>query len=202
MQTLPDATPAAETVSSRLLAEALQNLGSSPAPTVLDFGPGNADTLAHLGRYGGRIIFADLLDTVQGLASRAQTLVELPRDARATWLRQALHVPLDRQIDVCLFWDVLHCLPLPLLQGIGDALHPYLAPGCRAYAFGALHNDGDWQHNTYGIIDHEHLRLTPQAPLPSYHVHSQQSLTEHLPGFQIARGTLLLTGRLELLLTT
>ncbi len=162
--------------------------------TVLDLGPGNAETLRFLSRFRARVYFADLLDH--------PVLREPPEDIDpgdlATALSQQLGLPGDTRLDVCLIWDYLHYLDLPLVEILSSVLRPLLAKGTRGYGFGTLHGKPPQDSNHYGITDLETLAAHPLDTQPRYFAHSQQRLGEHFPALQIARATLLREGRLEL----
>jgi len=157
-------------------------------------GPGNAETLQFLSRFRARICFADLLDN----PILCNPPEELDATELAATLTRQLAVPAETRINVCLLWDYLHYLDLPLVEILSSVLQPLLAKGARGYGFGTLHGKPPGDANHYGIVNAETLVPHPIDQQHRYFAHSQQSLSEHFPVLQIARGTLLREGRLEL----
>jgi hypothetical protein len=188
-------------VASRLLTHVFTGLEDSEKITVLDVGPGQAPTLNFLSQFPSRVYFADLYaldvtldDPDAGDATReAHALREFDK---------ALQLSADTVIDVCLFWDYLHCLNLPALRALSAALSPHLHRGSRGYAFGALHSHTPMDHSDYSIHDLTHLRRSAATYPPFERPHTQKTLSEHFIAFQVAKGTLMSEGRLELFLET
>lgn len=183
-------------MASRLLPEVFAGFEAGDPITVLDLGPGNADTLGFLSRYRARVFFADLLEN--------PILRSPPEDIEAAELTdilaQQLAVPVGTRLNVCLLWDYLHYLDLQQIELLSSIIRPLLAKGARGYGFGTLHGKPPNDANQYGIADIETLAAHPAASDYRYLAHSQQRLSEHFSALQIARGTLLREGRLELLL--
>ena len=164
--------------------------------TVLDLGPGNADTIRYLSQFRARVYFADLLDHPH--------LSQLPEDCDdqqiAAWFEEQLAMPQDALLDVCLLWDYLHYFNLHTLEILSSVLQRQLAKGARGYGFGTLQGKPPGDTNEYGIIDSKTLTTHPVSQAHHYFAHSQQRLSEHFPALHIVRGTLLREGRLELLM--
>ena len=115
---------------------------------------------------------------------------------------KALQLRADTVIDICLFWDYLHYLDIHALRAFSSALRPHLHRDSRGYAFGALHAHAALDHNDYSIHDIGHLRRAPAVSPLVEHPHTQKTLTDSFSVFDIAKGTLLREGRLELYMET
>jgi hypothetical protein len=162
---------------------------------VLDVGSGAQSTVDFFGQYHTHIHFADLLSSPL-LAAPPD---ELDAESACRIFTEHLSLPADVTFDVCLFWDVLHRVDLPVLRGLSQALHPHVHRGTRGYGFGTLHGS-TFDHRRYGIRDLEHLTARPIAPEGRFFSHTQKQISDHFASFTIGRATLLRTGRLELLL--
>jgi hypothetical protein len=189
-----DAVP--EPIVSRLLPELLEGIEERERLVVLDVGGGVQSTLDFLGRYNNtNIHFVDLFSS--------PLLIDPPEEMDSQEACQAfreyLCLPDDLTFDVCLFWDILHRVDLPVLQGLSQALHPHLHEDTLGYAFGTLHG-GALDDLRYGIHDLDHLTAHAIQSPGRFFAHTQKQISEHFGSFEILRSTLLRTGRLELLL--
>ena len=194
----------AETVSSRLLPLILDQLESRARLQVLDLGSGSQSTLNFFAGRNAAIHFVDLFscDLVMNPPEELNTAVA------CELIQDYLRLPEGLVFDVCMFWDALHYLPLPALEGLSRSLAPHLSASSLGYGFGSLHSgaraeEPGWQPDNvgcrYGIEDGAHLKLTPIERQGRYHAHSQQQLDEFFPALSIQKATLLQEGRLELL---
>lgn len=204
----PDSNPAAkarsETVSSRLLPLIMEQLEPRQRLHVLDLGSGSQSTLNFFAGRNAAIHFVDLF-SCELVLNPAETLNTA---AACDQIIEYLRLPEGLVFDVCMFWDALHYLPLPALEGLSRALAPHLSAASLGYGFGSLHSgaraeEPGWQPEQqgcrYGIEDGAHLKLTRIDRQGRYHAHTQQQLDEFFPALSIQKATLLQEGRLELL---
>lgn len=190
-----DSAPVA--VTSRLLPEVFAGFQAGERITVLDLGPGSAQTTSFLSNYRARIYYADL----GGSDSLTYPVDELNDDAIDALVASHLGIPSGEQIDICLLWDYLHGLQLPILRGLSRCLTHHLHPRSTGYGFGALHNDTPQDLHRYGIQQLDSLIGQPSEPMKQYFGYTQQRLAEYFGCLKITRGTLLKEGRLELMFT-
>lgn len=162
---------------------------------VMDVGAGTGSTVEFFAQYNTCIHFLDLFS--------CPLLVDPPEEVddelAFTAFSEYLDLPTDLKFDICLFWDALHRVDLPVLRGLSRALRPHLGRGTQGYAFGTLHAKA-FDQSRYGIFDLEHLDVRPTVADGRFFAHTQQQLAEQFASFSIQRGTLLREGRLELLL--
>lgn len=161
---------------------------------VLDVGAGVQSTVDFFGQYNTQIHFVDLYSSPLLLAPPE----EIDAETACRMFREYLSLS-EVTFDVCLFWDALHRIDLPLLRGFSQALRPHLHRGTRGYAFGSLYGNV-LDHYSYGIRDNEHLAARAVNTEGQFFTHSQKLIGEHFESFTIERATLMRTGRLELLL--
>ena len=204
----PDASSAvtdqSQTVSSGLLPVIMEQLEVRERIQVLDLGSGSQSTLNFFAGRKAAIHFVDLFSSDVVL----QPQDDLNTANACEQLLNYLRLPDGLVFDVCMFWDALHYLPLPALEGLSRALAPHLDARSLGYGFGSLHSgarteEPDWEPQNqgcrYGIEDGSHLKLTPIERQGRYHAHTQQQLDEFFPALSIQKATLLQEGRLELL---
>ncbi len=193
-----------QSVSSRLLPLLLEQIESRERLHVLDLGSGAQSTLNFFAGRNAAIHFVDLFscDLVTSPPEEINTAEACEQ------LLGYLRLPDGLVFDVCMFWDALHYLSLPALEGLSRALAPNLGATSLGYGFGSLHSgaraeEPGWQPESsgcrYGIEDESHLKLTPIEREGRYHAHTQQQLDEFFPALSIQKATLLQEGRLELL---
>jgi hypothetical protein len=183
-----------ELIASRLLPMLLEGIEEHDRLVVLDVGAGVQSTVDFFAPYNTHIHFVDLYSS--------PLLVSPPEEIDAETARRLFGEYLclsEVTFDVCLFWDALHRVDLPLLSGLSQALRPHLHRGTRGYAFGTLYGN-TLDHHSYGICDFEHLSARATDIKGRYFTHTQRLIDEHFTSFTIERTTLLRTGRLELLL--
>ena len=171
---------------------------------VLDLGGGSQSTLNCFSGRNATIHFVDVYSSqlvtepAEGL-SAAQACEDLS---------QYLRLPDGVIFDVCMFWDALHYLPPPGLEGLSRALSPHIDANTLGYGFGALASGArreaggrpaEQQGCRHGIDDQSHLKLTPTERPGTHHAYTQQQLEACFPVLTIQKATLLQEGRLELI---
>jgi len=184
-----------EVIASRLLPMLFEGIEPQERIIVLDVGCGMQSTVDFFAHYNARIHFVDLFSSSMLVAPPE----EIDADGAYRIFADYLNLAAEVTFDICLFWDVLHRVDLPVLQGLSRALHPHLRRGTRGYAFGTLHAN-TFDHRRYGISDIDHLAASAAAVQGRFFAHTQKQISEQFGCFAIERATLLRTGRLELLL--
>lgn len=196
-----------QTTGTRLLEEALGNLENRETRlTVLDLGVGSAGTVNFFAGLDcpTRLIFADC----ETLSAELHAMQNQQEDDPPSFMQLVSHcrshlAPLTNDetqtLDVILLWDHLHRFDAQGLEALSTVLQPHVGRGCRGYGFGSLHNGQKLPTNHYAIADSENIVLQPVTSNPLLYCHSQQTLSEYFICLQIARGTLLQQGHLELL---
>ena len=162
---------------------------------VLDVGCGAQSTVNFFAHYNTHIHFVDLFSNPMLVTPPEEPDAEIA----ARSFGEYLDLSDDVRFDVCLFWDVLHRVDLPVLRGLSQALRPHLHGDTQGYAFGTLHGS-TLDHRRYGICDLDHLSARATEADGRFFSHTQKQVSEHFTSFDIQRATLLRTGRLELLL--
>lgn len=185
-------------VSSQLLPLVFEAFEDDDRVVILDVGPGTSSTLNYLSRFRSRVFFTDLFDN-DFITNPPEDLDEHTAEQL---FQEQLNLPEGTLIDVCLFWDFLHCLDLPIVRGFANALAPYVHGRTTGYSFGVLHGDHQLEHSGYAIQGPDTLIAQACDPIPLKHAHSQQRLADNFDCFSIAKATLLQDGRLEFLLHT
>lgn len=202
----PAGAPDSERRQTLLLPMVLERIDETSPLTVLDVGGGHAETIQFFSRYRCRLHFADLFDTAE--------LGGVPEDEDAveyytTVFSGLLDFPAGTRFDLCLLWDFLNYLPVPALTGFSRALGPFLRADTVGHGFGAFKATApgsSWtapEHGfAYGLVDADTLSVRPRpggSRTPT-HPHSRKVVAGALECFEIARGTLLQDGAMELLL--
>lgn len=140
----PDSNPAAkagpETVNSRLLPLIMEQLEQRQRLHVLDLGSGSQSTLNFFAGRNAAIHFVDLFscDLVLNPAEMVNTA------AACDQILVHLRLPEGLVFDVCVFWDVLHYLPLPSLEGLSRSLAPHLSASSLGYALIMITRSSNW----------------------------------------------------------
>lgn len=189
---------------TQLLPLLLERLEDGQPVTVLDVGQGVGDTVSFFSRYSCRLHFAGLFELIE----QAEPPDEDPDSYFDDLLIRACRFPAGTLFDICLFWDFFDYLPQAALRSFSAALRPYLHRGSVGHGFGSFKASTQFVAGTghegallYGVADHDRLSARPRpGGRPPRHAHSRQVLTESLSCFEIARGTLLKQGTMELLL--
>jgi hypothetical protein len=171
---------------------------------VLDIGAGVAETVRFFSRYSCRLHFADLFD-----APRLREPVEGdPDDHYAAVFADLFNFAPETHFDICLLWDFLNYLPLPALRAFSATLSPFLRRHSRGHGFGAfkasapaMARGAPDMHLQFGIHGMDRLAVKPRTGgLTTRYSHSRAALADAFSCFEIARGTLLRDGAMELLL--
>jgi hypothetical protein len=184
-----------ELIASRLLPMLFEGIEERDRLVVLDVGCGAQSTVNFFGQYNTHIHFVDLFSNPL-LVNPPE---EIDAESACRSFSEYLSLSADVTFDVCLFWDVLHRIDLPVLRGLSQALHPHLHRNTQGYAFGTLHGS-TLDHRRYGICDIDHLSARATEATGRFFAHTQKQSSDHFASFDILRATLLRTGRLELLL--
>lgn len=182
---------------SKLLAGLFRAIDADKRLTILEVGPALPETVEFFSQYRCRLHFLDLYDE--------PFLRDRDSEASETDLRHhfenVLTFPKGTQLDICLFGDFLSFLDDRALRAFNSALRPWLHPGTRAHGFGVHHLAVKLEHHQYGIIDRDTLSIRSRhfGSMP-YHPHSQVEMADMLNCFAFARGLLLPSGKLEMML--
>ncbi len=182
-----------EFLTSRLLPEVFDGYQPGEKLAVLDLGGGNARTVSFLSQYQARVSFVDLLEHSEELQNPELS----PAQSLATCTR-LLNLPAGAKYDIILLWDIVHHLPLGMLEALSSVLEPHTMKHTRGYGFGSLQADRVHEPFEYGIQSAEQITLTP-SELPAFAAHSQQQMNQKFLCMHIAKATLLREGKLELL---
>ena len=200
-----------ELITSGLLPSLLEGCEERDRTVVLDAGSGAQCTVEYFSKYNGRIHFVDLYscellanvrkeNDPKETVPEEKVLEEIDADSACEIFLDFLTLPQDVTFDICLLWDVLLYVDLPVLEGLSRALSPHIDRQTLGYAFGS-HHATTLDNSRYGISDESHLEVRSQGAdsIGQYYPHSQQQLAEHFNCLAIQRATLLKGGRLELL---
>ena len=188
------ATPQVEQLNSRLLPEVFANFEPDDPIRVLDLGPGQADTLNFLSQFSAKVTFLDVRDLDWPEADE-----ELTPAQGISICQQTINLPAHSRFDVVLFWDALHQLNTPLLEGLSAKLFDHTHKRTLGFGFGFLQSDRLHKGADYSLIDQQKIKVRLHNDGQSFTAHSQQQLTEHFVCMHIAKATLLQEGKLELL---
>lgn len=195
------ATEDSQTVISRLLPELFTDLEAFARITVLDLGSGSAATLKFFSELSipAQVTFVDALELKPHFDALAESdepfdLVE----AMDAW-RVQLGIAPTAQVDFILLWDYLHYFRPEAIEALASALQPHIHRRTRGYGFGSLHSDKPIRRGSYAIGGLDQVVISPESDALPFS-HSQQVIADNFVCLQIARGTLLQEGHLELLL--
>lgn len=191
------AAPLSETVSAALLGEATRALARGGPWSVLDLGPASPATLRFFGELRCRLGVADAVAELAGLAATLPAgSPELP--AR---LDPLLPPAAGRPWQVVLLWDLLDYLPTGMLERLGDALAPHLAPAALLHGFvGTAATPVPDPPAVYEIESAEQLRRHHAGGERAPARHTPWHIQRHLAGVAIERSRLHRDGRQEHLL--
>jgi hypothetical protein len=194
-----------------LVERLLERFDEEQTVTVLDVGYGVAETVTFFSRFPCRLHFAGLVDSEE-LMALPEVLATLSDDEREAYLETVLSNLFDVdpqvQFDICLLWDFLNVLPPPALRAFGAVLRPHLHRDTMGHGFGsfkatapAMSRDAPEQALQYGVLDEQRLVVRPRLEgRPPPYAHSRATLAGAFDCFEVARGTLLKEGTMELLL--
>ena len=182
---------------SKLLAGLFRPVDLEKRLTVLEVGPALPETVEFFSQYRCRLHFLDLYNE-PFLRDRNSDLSE--KELRHCF-EKVFVFPEGTLLDVCLFGDFLSFLDDKALRAFNSALRPWLHPETRAHGFGVHHLAVKLEHHQYGIVDHETLSIRSRhSDSMPYHPHSQVEMADMLNCFAFARGLLLPSGKLEMML--
>ena len=182
---------------SKLLAGLFRSLDPEKRLVVLEVGPALPETVEFFSRYRCRLHFVDLYEE-PFLLNRENDVSE--KELRHHF-EKVLTFPEGTLLDICLLGDFLSFLDDRALRAFNSALRPWIHPNTRAHGFGVHHLAVKLEHHQYGIIDSETLSIRSRhsGTMP-YHPHSQVEMADMLNCFAFARGLLLPSGKLEMML--
>lgn len=188
------------TLASRLLPRVFEGIPDRDKLTVLDLGPGRAQTVEYLANLGipCRVIFVDSLQVIEELKTHDDDNPATFNDALSLW-HQHIAVSGQEPIDVVLFWDYLHRFDLMAVEALSTVLQPHMQPHTRGHGFGCLHSDQPIFESHYQLNADLHIIMQRYADLTLPYAHAQQVLNEFFMCLRITKGTLLQKGYLELL---
>ena len=172
---------------SRLLPQIFRDVDPRRRLTVLDVGPGGADSVRFFGGFRCHVLFADLFDDLgegePGMAAAGRLFKDMG----------------DVRYDICLFWDFLNYLSALDLREFGRALRKHLHSGSRAHAFAAFTAVSDLTGLRFELRDESHIRvLSERGPTP--YRHTNKVIGRVLWPLSVSRAVLLEHNRQELLL--
>ncbi len=163
--------------------------------TVLDVGAGTPESVRFFGRFQCSIYFADLYGETGGAAEPRQSC-----GPQETMFGRILDLPSDVNFDICLFWDFLNYLNVPLLRDLGMTLRRHVDAETRAHAFVAFSKALPFSGQHFGLEDSRRLIVRANSePLPSQ-PHTHTAIARMFWPFQVNRAVLLGENRQELLL--
>lgn len=194
-----------------LLPMLLERFEPEQPLTVLDVGFGMPKTLSFFSAFHCRLHFAGLYDAGE-LAGLAEAIDSSEEDAMDVQLESAfarmLALQPQTRFDICLLWDFLNYLPVPAVRAFSNVLRPHLHRDSMGHGFGAFKANAPAMSGAvperalqYGVWDEQRFVVRPRPDFPSPPFsHSRATLAEAFNCFEIARGTLLREGTMELLL--
>lgn len=194
--------PVVETLNSRLLPDLfdLDKLQDGLHLRVLDLGPARRDTFHFLTQFNCRLHVVDIQEKLVKLNRMRIDNPELGAEEVASYLRDALDLRGDEIFDVCLIWDFLNYLDLPLLPHLAKALLPYLAPNGKVHGFAVLNKNTSLMEQNYGVVDNELLSVSSRRRVELPYRHSQSAIKDVMDGITIKQSILREDGRLEMIL--
>ena len=193
-QAAPPCDPGQDTVlASRLMPEVFEGYEPGDRLTVLDLGSGSAGTVNYLSQFQAKISFVDLLEHLDELQNPELS----PAQALSTCSRLMGLKP-NTKYDIILLWDVVHYLPVSMLEALSSILELHTHKHSRGYGFGSLQGDRIHEPYHYGIQSLDKIQVKPSTRTV-YTAHSQQQMNQKFLCMHIAKATLLQEGKLELL---
>jgi len=117
-------------------------------------------------------------------------------------LEQSFGFMKGTRFDLCLFWDFLNYLDDKALRAFNTVIQPCLHKTTRAHAFTVRTLDTAFSNQQYGIEQAHMFSIRQRTGQQSRtFAHTQATLLNLLPSFDIDQGMLLPDGRLEILMT-
>lgn len=162
--------------------------------TVLDIGAGTPETVRFFSSFRCRLFFADLFGETG--------LQRPPRERRKsseTVFEHIFDFPGDTVFDLCLLWDFLNYLDMPLLRDLASTLSRHVHGGTRAYGFAPFSNALPYSCMLFSLEAKDRLVVRPNPIAPPY-PHANREIARALWPFVVARAVLLGENRQELVL--
>lgn len=185
------------TQSSQLLASLFTQFDSDERLTVLHMGSAMPETVEFFSRYRSKLFFVDIYSELP-IQWNEERDVSLEQQ-----FEEILGLPVDTQIDICLFWDVFNYLDADSVAALLSVLRPHLHRKTLAHGFGVYNLKSGQNGQYYGIETQDELKVRTRATLlPGYAPHPQSKLKNLLDCFNFDRSVLLSDSRLEILLST
>jgi len=192
-------TPSASHTQQTLLFPSLiKRIDPDRRFSVLEIGPALPITIDFFSQFKCRLHFAAMYtDPVLQMQSGDCTESELVEH-----FEQTLGFIKGVRFDLCLFWDFLNYLDDKALRAFNTVIQPCLHRTTRAHAFTVRTLDTSFPNQQYGI-DQAHMFSIRQRTGQQVRTfaHTQATLLNLLPSFDIDQGMLLPDGRLEVLMT-
>lgn len=182
------------TLPSNLFPMLFERLRLDQRLVVLDMGQATASTVQFFNQFKCRLNFVDLYN--------AEFVVnpneEASHEELVAQFKEAISLPVNSRVDICLFWDFFTYLDGPALKAFVEALDPYIDSGTRAHSLGILNARNGLPYCQYGILGMDSLRQIPlvgsQQPI---YPHSQRDLNNLLDYFEVDKSRLMPDGRVE-----
>ncbi len=186
------------TQQSLLFPSLIRKLDTGKRLSILEIGAALPETIAFFSRFKCRLQFASMYsDRLLEMQKGYFTETELSEH-----ITRSFNFPNNTSFDLCLFWDFLSFLDDKALQAFNTALTPYLHRGTRAHAFAVRTLSTTFPHQRYGIKEGHLFSIRPPiSDLRATFPHTQATLVNLMPSFDVDQGMLLPDGRLEVLLT-
>ena len=183
---------------SNLAAAAFDSLQADKRLVILDVGMAMAATVDFFSQFKCKLLFVDLYseDFV------AEISEDISHQELVSLFRQALNIPDNCMIDICLFWDFFNYLDGTLIKAFIEALQPYVGEHTRGFGLGTLNSRCELPNSCYGLMRKDALTQCPRSDeqRPVY-PHSQRDLKSYLDYFEINKSRLMSDGRVEYLIT-
>jgi len=186
------------TLHSNLVAAALDSVHADRHLVVLDVGMAMAATVNFFSQFKSKLFFFDLYSE----AFVTEISEDISHQELVSLFRQALNIPDNCIIDICLFWDFFNYLDGTLIKAFIEALQPYVAEHTRGFGLGSLNSRCQLPNSCYGLMANDTLTQCPRSDeqRPVY-PHSQRDLKGYLDYFEINKSRLMSDGRVEYLIT-
>ncbi|MGK0223197.1 MAG: hypothetical protein ACI9ON_002440 [Limisphaerales bacterium] len=180
-----------EIIESPLLGKVLRGFEGDECLHILDVGIGAVDTLKFLQQYRCKVYFLDLAESFA--------------DSTEPRIRTTLSEYSGELFDICLFWDLLHCLSAAQLAVLSDALEPYIYSETRVHTLANLVDPGE-HYCVRGANQLSPIRGRGRGKArgqpTDYATRSITELDEHFSCFQLTTDEYHADGRLEMVLET
>lgn len=183
-----------DTVVSSLMPWVLGEPREDRRLFTLDFGYATAPTVHFFSQFTCTLSFVALIvPEIKRFNSN-----QLTHEDRVEQFQQALNLPMETQIDIILFWDLLCYLDKHAIRALLEALQPHIHSGSRGHSIGLLNNRYQLPCYEYGILDRNSLI---QQPIENFkaatYSHSRQQFNDSLGYLTVDKSCLLADGRVE-----